>query len=63
MPIFEYQCETCGHEFEKLVFSGEEASVPCPDCNSADTKKLMSAASFLGSSIGTCAADSPRGFS
>ncbi|THB80282.1 MAG: zinc ribbon domain-containing protein [Desulfobacteraceae bacterium] len=62
MPIFEYQCSHCSHTFEKLVFKGEEGGIECPECQKQDVKKLMSAVSFMGSSIGTCAADAPKGF-
>lgn len=45
MPIYEYRCETCGHQFEKLT----TLSAPppeCPECG-ADTRKLLSATSFV----------------
>ena len=42
MPIYEYICKDCGHEFEELVFSQDE-NVPCPKCGGTDTEKLMSA--------------------
>lgn len=42
MPIFEYTCTECGHEFEELVFDREECP-PCPKCSSTKTGKLMSA--------------------
>lgn len=42
MPIFEYKCDDCGHEFEELVFDRDECP-PCPKCKSARTGKLMSA--------------------
>jgi putative FmdB family regulatory protein len=35
MPIFEYICKECDHEFEALVYGNEKAS--CPKCHS---KKL-----------------------
>ena len=63
MPIFEYQCTHCKKEFERLVFAGEEGKINCPDCASSDIIKKMSATSFMGSSIGTCAADAPKQFS
>lgn len=44
MPIYEYVCKQCGHEFEELVFNGEEP-VACPRCGAKDTEKLMSACS------------------
>jgi len=63
MPIFEYKCNKCEKEFERVVFSGEESNIYCPACKSEDVFKKMSATSFMGSSMGKCAADSPKGFS
>jgi putative FmdB family regulatory protein len=63
MPIYEYQCNTCSNEFEKLVFAGDEPDIVCPACDSHEVTKKMSAASFMGSSMGICAADAPKGFS
>lgn len=40
MPIYEYACKQCGHEFETLVRSG---TVPdCPGCRSTDLAKKLS---------------------
>ncbi|MDD4952712.1 MAG: zinc ribbon domain-containing protein [Desulfovibrionaceae bacterium] len=41
MPIFEYLCKDCGHEFEDIVF-GRETRPGCPKCGSQNTDKLMS---------------------
>lgn len=41
MPIFEYRCRTCEHEFEELVFG--DAKPECPECGAAKPVKLMSA--------------------
>lgn len=40
MPIFEYNCEHCNYNFDKLVI-GQDAQVNCPLCQ-GDVKKLMS---------------------
>jgi putative FmdB family regulatory protein len=40
MPIFEYLCRKCEHEFELLV-RGEEA-IHCPSCNSQRLEKQLS---------------------
>lgn len=33
MPIFEYKCDDCGNQFEKLVRRSAEAdAVECPSC-------------------------------
>ncbi|MBX3436189.1 MAG: zinc ribbon domain-containing protein [Planctomycetaceae bacterium] len=42
MPLFEFRCRECGHEFEQLVRAGE--SPLCPSCSRATVDKLMSAA-------------------
>jgi putative FmdB family regulatory protein len=40
MPIFEYQCRECGHQFEALV---RKTDVPaCPSCTSTDLERLLS---------------------
>ena len=43
MPIFEYQCKKCGHCFEALMRSAEEAPPECPACKDLNVEKLMSA--------------------
>ncbi|MEW6067215.1 MAG: zinc ribbon domain-containing protein [Nitrospirota bacterium] len=40
MPIYEYKCNACGEDFEKLVFGNTE--IKCPKCNSKETKKKFS---------------------
>ncbi len=43
MPIYEFVCEDCKHEFETLLRKREEAEdVRCPQCRSPRTKRLMS---------------------
>jgi len=42
MPIFEFRCQSCGREFEKLVF-GSDPEVECESCGSRAVEKLMSA--------------------
>lgn len=48
MPMFEYVCESCGEEFEELLFSTDEA-VDCPACGSAEVGKKVSAVAFKSS--------------
>ena len=40
MPIYGYDCNSCGHEFETLVRSSDKPV--CPSCGSADLKKQLS---------------------
>ncbi len=46
MPIYEYQCESCGHELEALQKISDERLVYCPECGEATLRKLVSAAAF-----------------
>jgi putative FmdB family regulatory protein len=40
MPIYEYRCSACSHEFETLVLPG---TVPaCPSCKGQELEKLIS---------------------
>jgi putative FmdB family regulatory protein len=46
MPIYEYECSTCGHRFEKMVRIGATAP-PCPQCSASEVRKLISASGFI----------------
>ena len=41
MPIYEYRCQACGHEFEALLLPASAAPV-CTSCNSPDLERLLS---------------------
>ncbi len=46
MPIFDYQCEACGHTFDVLQKVGEGALRKCPECGKLKLKKQMAAPNF-----------------
>ncbi len=46
MPIYEYQCEQCGHKLEKLQKISDEPLKTCPQCGNQSLKKMVSAAAF-----------------
>lgn len=46
MPIYEYQCAACDHQFEKLQKMSDQPLVDCPECEKPELKKLVSAAGF-----------------
>ncbi len=46
MPIYEYQCESCGHALEALQRLSDPLLVDCPTCNKPALKKQISAAGF-----------------
>jgi len=41
MPVYEYQCNKCGHCFEFLLMQQDEKP-RCELCNSDDLKRLLS---------------------
>ncbi len=41
MPIYEYECTSCGKQFERLVLGSDE-EITCPNCGAGSPKKLMS---------------------
>lgn len=46
MPIYEYQCEACGHALEALQRLSDALLVDCPACAAPALKKHISAAGF-----------------
>lgn len=46
MPIYEYQCRSCGHEFEAIQKVSDEPLRDCPECGRPELTKLVSAAGF-----------------
>ena len=46
MPIYEYQCQSCGEETEVIQKLSDEPLVDCPRCGKAALKKKVSAAAF-----------------
>jgi putative FmdB family regulatory protein len=57
MPLYEYQCDDCGKEFEKMVRFSEANQTPtCPSCQGQDTKKKISSFASLGGSLSVASA-------
>lgn len=40
MPIYEYECQACQHQFELLIRTGDVAA--CPACASGELRRLLS---------------------
>ena len=52
MPIFEYICDNCGHEFETLQKVSEAPLKKCEACGAKKLRKKISAAGFRLSGSG-----------
>jgi putative FmdB family regulatory protein len=67
MPLFEYICQDCNHEFEALVYGNQKAD--CPKCHSKKLTPQLSTfavatkgVSSSSSSAGPCGScGDPRG--
>jgi putative FmdB family regulatory protein len=46
MPLYEYACKKCGHQFEARQRISEAPLTKCPACNEEALEKLVSASSF-----------------
>ena len=46
MPIYEYQCGSCGEELEKLQRMSDAPLTDCPGCGEAELRRMVSAAGF-----------------
>jgi putative FmdB family regulatory protein len=58
MPILEYVCEACAHQFEMLVFGSREAV--CPACDSKRLERRLSVFA-VGGQRADVAAQTPMG--
>ncbi|MBU1156859.1 MAG: zinc ribbon domain-containing protein [Proteobacteria bacterium] len=54
MPIYEYKCKKCDHEYEALVMGSADA-VECPKCGSKKKERLMSSFSSSGKGLSSLA--------
>ena len=46
MPIYEYKCLKCGHQFEVIQRFSDNPVEICPNCKKNKVEKLVSAPSF-----------------
>ena len=50
MPLYEYQCEKCGHRFEKIQKFSDKMVKKCPDCGGRVEQMISApAVQFKGS--------------
>ena len=47
MPVYEYACEKCGHEFEAEQRISDDPIRTCPKCRARKVKRLISRTSFV----------------
>ena len=42
MPLFDFRCRACGHQFEALVRAQDPPPGECPACQATDLERLLS---------------------
>ena len=47
MPVYEYACRACGHEFEREQRISDAPIKKCPKCGALKAKRLISRTSFV----------------
>ena len=59
MPIYEYRCSKCAHQFEIIQGGADKDSkVNCPKCGAANPQRMLSAFSCGGAKVGETGAAS-----
>ena len=61
MPIYEFQCQSCGNEVEVLQKISDDPLTNCEACGKPDMKKMVSAAAFRLSGSGWYETDFKKG--
>jgi putative FmdB family regulatory protein len=59
MPIFEYICQECQHEFESLVFGRDKSK--CPQCQSQKLSPQLSVFAMSSKGMSSGAKSPPTG--
>ena len=57
MPIYEYQCSSCHHQFDVIQKMNDEPVKQCPQCSQDKAVRLVSAPGFQLKGTGWYATD------
>ncbi|HEX2054357.1 MAG TPA: zinc ribbon domain-containing protein [Actinomycetota bacterium] len=49
MPLYEFRCAGCEHQFEALLPSSKVDDASCPKCGAGKPRRLMSVIAGMGS--------------
>ncbi len=62
MPMYEYECQTCGEKFEmRRGFSDADDDITCPKCGAQNVKRAMSLFASGGGGSGASCTPAPSG--
>ena len=46
MPIYAFECASCGHQFERLQRLSDADPTDCPNCGASQVRRQLTAPSF-----------------
>lgn len=61
MPIYEFECNSCGHEFEKIVSFSSTQAPACPACEKDSVTRRMGRPAIHFKGSGWYITDSKKG--
>jgi putative FmdB family regulatory protein len=60
MPLYEYECESCGKRFEKIQKYSDPLADTCPHCGKGPVRKLLSSPAIQFKGSGFYITDYPK---
>ncbi|MEW6670077.1 MAG: zinc ribbon domain-containing protein [Thermodesulfobacteriota bacterium] len=51
MPVYEYECESCGQQFEYMIFTSSDPEPQCPKCAAGKVKRMISSGNLRNSPL------------
>jgi len=57
VPIYEYLCDTCGHQFERQQKMADAPVKKCPECGEAVRRLIGAVAGIVRGASTPCASD------
>ena len=60
MPLYEYECESCGSRFERIQKFSDPPVSECPKCGSGPVRKLLSSPAIQFKGSGFYITDYPK---
>jgi putative FmdB family regulatory protein len=60
MPLFDFRCRGCGHQFEALVRPHDASPPQCPTCHSVELERLLPTFAVSSAEKTQAAADKKR---
>ena len=46
MPIYAFECDSCGHQFDRLQRLSDADPTECPECGASQVRRQLTAPSF-----------------